>query len=314
MTARSDDAGSDAPYLCLPIEELPDNAGWLFDQPRPVIALGEPGERAAPNADIVLADERELTTLTANIERAPVAAMTLVQVLRCIEHLPVQAAMTVESLAYATLQGGAEYRAWLAGREETPRLVAGGEGEPILLARDDGVVTARLNRPDNRNALTVELRDALVEVLELVLLDDTIERLEISGSGGCFSVGGELREFGLAADPAAAHWIRSRHNPSRLMARCAPRVHCHLHSACVGSGIELPAFAHRVTAHRKTFFQLPEINFGLIPGAGGCVSISRRIGRQRAAWLALSAKKINARQALEWGLVDEIVGSVGAVD
>ncbi len=308
------DRETDRPYLCLPVDELPADPGWLLEQPRPIIAIGEAGAPHARNADVLLADDGELPALAANIERTPIAAMTLVQVLRGVEQLPVPAAMTLESLAYATLQGGAEYRAWLAGRPEQPQLVAGGEGPPLLLERHGGRVSARLNRPGNRNALTVEMRDALVELLELVLLDESIERLEISGSGGCFSVGGELREFGLATDPAEAHWIRSFHNPSRLMARCAPRVHCHLHSACVGSGIELPAFAQRVTAHGKAFFQLPELNFGLIPGAGGCVSISRRIGRQRTAWLALSAKKINARRALEWGLVDEIVDSVGAVD
>ncbi len=304
------EAGNETPYLCLPAGEIPDEAGWLLEQTGPVIAVGQ---GACLNADVVVATERETGPLIANIERTPIAALTLVQVLRCVEHLPIPAGLTVESLAYATLQGSSEYRTWLAGREEHPQLVAGGEGEPVLLEREGNVVKATLNRPENRNALSVEMRDALIEVLELVLLDDTIERLEISGTGGCFSVGGELREFGLAADPAEAHRIRSLHNPSRLMARCAARVHCHLHSACVGSGIELPAFARYVSADRKTFFQLPELNFGLIPGAGGCVSISRRIGRQRTAWLALSGKKINARQALEWGLVDEIVDSAGAV-
>lgn len=304
-------AGSDRPYLCLPSGEVPQDADWLLQQGRPVIAVGE---TVSHNADVVVASEREAVSLTAAIERAPVAAMTLVQVLRCVEHLPVEAAMTVESLAYSTLQAGAEYRAWLAAREDAPRHVAGGDGEPILLERNGNVVTARLNRPQNRNALTVEMRDALVELLQLVLMDEGIERLELGGGGACFSVGGELREFGLATDPAEAHWIRSVHNPGRLMARCAPRVHCHVHGACIGSGIELPAFAHRVSAHPKSFFQLPELNFGLIPGAGGCVSITRRIGRQRTAWLALSAKRINARQALEWGLVDEIRDSAGAVD
>ncbi|HQZ02024.1 MAG TPA: enoyl-CoA hydratase/isomerase family protein, partial [Thauera sp.] len=60
-------------------------------------------------------------------------------------------------------------------------------------------------------------------------------------------------------------------------------------------------------ASPTSFFQLPEIRFGLIPGAGGCVSIPRRIGRQRTAYLALSARRINAATALEWGLIDEIV-------
>jgi enoyl-CoA hydratase len=293
-----------SPCHCLPIDELPAEAGWLQRQPRPIIALGE---GPAANADVIAADEREVQLLMAGIERSPVAAMTLVQVLRLVGLLPVEDALTVESLAYATLQGGAEFRDWLAGRSEAPGLVAGGEGEPIILERRGNVVAAALNRPDNRNALTVELRDALVELLELVLLDESIERLEISARGACFSVGGELREFGLARDPAAAHQLRSVHNPARLLSRCADRVSCRVHSACIGSGIELPAFAHHVSAHPKSFFQLPELTFGLIPGAGGCVSISRRIGRQRTAWLALSGQKINARRALDWGLVDEVV-------
>lgn len=294
------------PYLCIPLEELPAEDGWLLRQPCPVIAVGE-GE--ASNADVIVANSRDADSLVASIARTPIAAMTLVQVLRTVEQLPIEAAMTVESLAYATLQSGAEFQAWLKGRAVAPALVSGGEGLPIITLREGNIVSASLNRPDNRNALTVEMRDALVELLELVLLDQSIEQLKISGQGACFSVGGELREFGLAQDPAAAHWVRSVHNPGRLLARCASRVSCHVHSACVGSGIEIPAFAHYLSADRKTFFQLPELSFGLIPGAGGCVSIARRIGRQHTAWLALSGKKINARQALEWGLVDEIIGS-----
>jgi enoyl-CoA hydratase/carnithine racemase len=71
--------------------------------------------------------------------------------------------------------------------------------------------------------------------------------------------------------------------------------------------VELPAFGRHVAARARTFFQLPEITFGLIPGAGGCVSLPRRIGRQRTAWLALSARRISAATALRWGLVDAVV-------
>lgn len=298
---------NDTPYLCIATRELPSEPGWLEAQPFPVIAVGE---GSAANADVVIADESELTSLLPTIERCPVAAMTLVQVLRAVEHLSVQAAMTVESLAYAALQAGQEHRDWLRARERAPGEVRGGEGAAIIIQREGDIVRAELNRPQYRNALTVEMRDALVELFELVLLDPDITRLELSGRGNCFSVGGELREFGLTPDPATAHSIRSRHNPGRLLARCAARVHCHLHSACVGSGIELPAFAQHVSASGKSFFQLPELNLGLIPGAGGCVSISRRIGRQRTAWLALSGKRITAGQALEWGLIDEIRESI----
>jgi Enoyl-CoA hydratase/isomerase len=299
-------SSGDVPYLSIPVEDIPTEDGWLLRQACPVIALGQ---GPAINADVIVGSEKELASLVAVIERAPIAALTLVQVLRCAQSLPVDAGMTLESLAYATLQSGSEYQSWLKARDEPPQLVAGGEGEAIVSTRKGNVITAELNRPGNRNSLTVEMRDALVELLELVLLDDSIERLQLRARGACFSVGGELREFGLAADPAQSHWIRSVHNPGRLLARCAARVSCHVHSACVGSGIEVPAFAHHLSAAQGSFFQLPELGFGLIPGAGGCISISRRIGRQRTAWLALSTRKINASRALEWGLVDEIVAS-----
>lgn len=294
---------NDLPYLCLPVAEIPAAPDWLQRQPRPVIALGE-GD--VINADVVVAGKSDLAPLVTSIERTPITAMTLVQVLRAVEQLPLQEGMTVESLAYATLQGGPEYRSWLERRDEAPRLVTGGEGEPLVIRREDGLVQVELNRPENRNALTVEMRDALMELFELVLADETIEHVQLSGRGNCFSVGGELREFGLTPDAGTAHWIRSLHNPGRMLASCADRVSCHLHSACLGSGIELPAFASHVSAAPRSFFQLPELGFGLIPGAGGCVSISRRIGRQRTAWLALSGKKITAKQALAWGLIDEI--------
>ncbi len=293
----------DEPYKIFRVRDLPRDEGWLQRQAMPVIAIGE---GAAVNADVRVFDEAALDVLLARIVDTPLAALTLVQVLRIVENLPTEMALTVESLAYATLQAGSEYQTWQRAREQAPQLICGGDGDAVILERDGDVLTAQLNRPENRNSLTVEMRDALVELFELVLLDQSIRRVELSGRGACFSVGGELREFGLAMDPASAHWIRSAHNPGRLIARCADRVSCHLHSACLGSGLEIPAFAGHVSAAPSSFFQLPELGFGLIPGAGGCVSVSRRIGRQRTAWLALSGKRINARQALEWGLIDEI--------
>tara|TARA_B110000503_G_scaffold141500_1_gene235272 strand:+ start:5139 stop:6035 length:897 start_codon:yes stop_codon:yes gene_type:complete len=290
-------------HMLIPIAELPTEVGWLSMQPYPVIAFGD---GVSDNADVVVDDESAALVLVKAIEKTPIAAMTLVQVLRTTEEMTIDQALIVESLAYATLQAGSEYKSWLRKRDVKPQLITGGEGDAIELQREGSVVTARLNRPANRNALTVEMRDALVELFEFILLDNSISELKLSGKGSCFCVGGELREFGLAVDSAEAHYIRSTHNPGKLLARCAARVSCHLHSACVGSGIELPAFAGTVTADKKTYFQLPELQFGLIPGAGGCVSLPRRIGRQRTCWLALSGKKITSATALSWGLIDEI--------
>jgi enoyl-CoA hydratase/carnithine racemase len=81
-----------------------------------------------------------------------------------------------------------------------------------------------------------------------------------------------------------------------------------VHGACVGAGVELPAFAGRVVARPDARFRLPEVAMGLVPGAGGTVSIPRRIGRQATALLALTGDTIDAPTALALGLVDEIDG------
>jgi enoyl-CoA hydratase/carnithine racemase len=90
------------------------------------------------------------------------------------------------------------------------------------------------------------------------------------------------------------------------MADRAEIFHVHVQGACVGAGLEMAAFAARLIATPEAWFQLPELAMGLIPGAGGCVSVPRRIGRQRAALMFLSGRRINAATALRWGLIDAI--------
>lgn len=289
--------------IVIKLRELPDDPLWLGRQSCPVIAYGTEG--AIRSADVVVEDLAAAQALEKRVEAWPITSMILVQVLRSTELLPSAQALDVESLAYSTLQAGEEFAAWRRGhvREDLPAQ----EGETLLISRDGPVVEAVLNRAETRNSITVEMRDALVEVLQLLEADESIEELRLSARGACFSVGGELHEFGSMPDPATAHWVRSVHSPARLLDRLSPRVTCYVHGACLGSGIELPAFAARVVAHSRTFFQLPELQLGLIPGAGGTVGMARRIGRQRLAWMVLSGRRINAQTALEWGLVDELV-------
>lgn len=294
-------------FILVDIKDLPVEPGWLFRQAGPVIAIGpDVSTSVAANADVILPDQEAAASLIENIEQFPVAALVLVQVLRATEGMDIHSGLKVESLAYSMLQTSLEYQRWLRARKDPPQHIVGND-QAILIEREGDIVRATLNRPENRNSLTVEMRDALIELFQLIDIDDSISRLELRGAGSCFCVGGELREFGLSNDASQAHSIRSSHNPSALMAAISQRTHCFLHSACLGSGIELPAFAGKLTATRKAFFQLPELSFGLIPGAGGCISIARRIGRHRTSWMVLSGKKINAETALEWGLVDEIV-------
>lgn len=278
---------------------------WLQQLPCPTIAIAD-AHPLSDAFDIVVESLDDTKTLLSNIERTPIAAMTLVQVLRCTAMLPATEGLLVESLAYATLQAGPEFQAW--SRVNPPTTIEIQDvGPALLIQREGNTLSAQLNRPSRRNAISVEIRDALTELFQLVTTDMSLQHTTISGNGACFSVGGDVDEFGTTPDAATAHAIRSLRLPARYLLACANRVAFHVHSACIGAGIEIPAFGHRVTATRNAFFQLPEIRFGLIPGAGGCVSIPARIGRQRAAYMALSAKKINATTALQWGLIDAII-------
>jgi enoyl-CoA hydratase/carnithine racemase len=79
-----------------------------------------------------------------------------------------------------------------------------------------------------------------------------------------------------------------------------------VHGQVLGSGLEMAAFCGSVKAHRDSVFGLPEMSLGLIPGAGGTVSVTRSIGRWRTAYLVLSGRTIDARTALDWALIDAI--------
>jgi len=282
-------------------------AGRLRLLPVPVIALGK---LASPllgrGIDVLLPEPSVLSTVIRNIDAHPLAAMTLVQVLRHNEDVSAEQGLFAESLAYATLQGGAEFAQVLATMPATEQ-VAQAPGEPVLVSRSGDELHITLNRPDARNAYSTAMRDGLCSALQVLQFDPSLRRAVISGAGSCFCVGGDLREFGTATDTALAHAVRSTLSAGHLLLALAARVEFRLHRACVGSGIELPAFAARIVADNNTFIQLPEITLGLIPGAGGTVSIPRRIGRHRTAYLALSARRINAHTALQWGLVDALV-------
>ncbi len=251
-----------------------------------------------------------LDAVRAGVDGAPAAAVALVQVLRATERLAVPAAIVVESLAYSVLQHGQAFERWLATRAPAGAPAAPARpdpvGEPVRLERQGGRLVITLDRPEVHNALSAPMRDALCEAFDLVAADPDLVDVQLVGAGPSFSSGGDLHEFGTARDAAAAHRIRVARSVGRRVHAHAERVTAHLHGACVGAGIEIPAFAGRVVATADTVIRLPELAFGLIPGAGGTVSIPRRIGRHRTAYLVLSGAALDAATAQAWGLVDAV--------
>lgn len=254
---------------------------------------------------VVEEDDPALARIRENLDVHRITAATLALLLRGQRRLSVMDGLVAESSAYSVLQAGPEFAAWRAahpvrhdrGDDEGPR---------VRVERVAGTLSLTLTRPSRLNALDARMRDELVEGLSLAAADPSVTRVELRGDGKAFCAGGDLDEFGTRSDPASAHLIRLERSVARALARLDQETVAYIHGATVGSGIELAAFADRVVAAPNTVIALPEIGLGLVPGAGGTVSLPRRVGRLRTAWLAFSGATLDAARALEWGLADEV--------
>ncbi|TLH61115.1 enoyl-CoA hydratase/isomerase family protein [Mycolicibacterium aubagnense] len=249
-----------------------------------------------------------LARITERVAAWPQTAAVCDDVLRAVDPAaPAFSGVITESLAYSTLQSGREFARWLAerGPKTVPLLP-----DPVVAHRDGDAVYVAFNRPQRHNAFSTDARAALLEALEVVRLDTSVTALVLTGNGPSFCSGGDLAEFGTFDDPASAHLARTRFSPAlvldeitgRLGAACRAVVH----GQVLGSGLEMAAFCGHVTCHPDATLGLPELALGLIPGAGGTVSITRRIGRWRTAYLVLSGATIDAATAQTWGLVDVV--------
>jgi enoyl-CoA hydratase/carnithine racemase len=283
-----------------------------------VVAVGSPSDDATFTLTEDDCDDRRAITvpsvsnalaeLTERCEYWPQAAAVCDDVLRSIDPAgPTRAGVITESLAYSTLQSGPEFGRWLA--ERGPATVPD-IPDPVQGARDGDCLHVRFNRPQRHNAFSTDMRAALLEALEVARLDPSITEVVLTGNGPSFCSGGDLAEFGTFADPGSAHLARTRHSPAlvldELTARLGRNCRAEVHGQVLGSGLEMAAYCGWVQSHPAAVLGLPELGLGLIPGAGGTVSITRRIGRWRTAYLVLSGRTIDTATALRWGLIDQV--------
>ena len=261
------------------------------------------GNVASPLVDVIV-DDMALVDVARVVHEWPVASVALAVLLRGAERRSVADGLVAESAVYSVLQAGPEFARWRQTRPGRAR--SADEGPAVRVEREGERLVVTLSRPHVHNAFSARMRDELVEALAIAQSDSSISLVVLAGDGPSFSSGGDLDEFGSRPDPATAHVVRLERSPARAMAAVGPRVEARLHGACMGAGIELAAFGGRVVATSDAAIGLPEVTLGLIPGAGGTVSVTRRIGRHRTALLALTGKTIDAATASEWGLVDEV--------
>jgi len=284
-----------------------------------VVAIGSPSDDATFTLTEEDSDDRRTVTVASAPDaldelrerclRWPTAAAVCSDVLRAHDdEAPAFIGVITESLAYSTLQSGPEFARWLGERGPAAPVHI---PDPVQAERVEGTLYVRFNRARRHNAFSTDARAALLEALEVARLDPSVTDVVLSGNGPSFCSGGDLAEFGTFADPASAHLARTRHSPAlvldELTARLGRRCRAEVHGQVLGSGLEMAAFCGWVQSRPDAVFGLPELSLGLLPGAGGTVSITRRIGRWRTAYLVLSGQTIDPPTALRWGLIDEVV-------
>lgn len=277
--------------------------------PLVVVAVGAVTPSWRELADVVFDDaDDSLDDLVATYREFPRASVALALLLRGQPRRSLVDGIVAESAVYSVLQAGPEFRRWRAATPVRPPHP--GDAEPrVRIVRDGHQLGIVLTRVHRRNALDARMRDELLDGLALARWDPEIREVIVSAEGPSFCAGGDLDEFGSFDDPATAHLVRLHRHVGRTIEGLGTRVVVRVHGGCIGSGMEIPAFADRVVASTDATFALPEIGLGLVPGAGGTASVTARVGRHRTAWLALTRRSIDAATALDWGVVDEIVAS-----
>ncbi|ABE36501.1 enoyl-CoA hydratase/isomerase family protein [Paraburkholderia xenovorans LB400] len=188
--------------------------------------------------------------------------------------------------------------------------------EPFLIVEHEGaVLSARLNSPQTRNALSEPAQmDELVELCNRVRRDRTVKAVVLSGEGSAFCAGGnvkDMRERGgiFAGSP---HDLRESYRntiqriPLALYELDVPVIAA-INGPAIGAGLDLACMCDIRIASDKALFAESFVKVGIVPGDGGAWLLPRAIGMQRASLMAFTGETIDAAKALEWGLVAEVV-------
>jgi enoyl-CoA hydratase/carnithine racemase len=175
---------------------------------------------------------------------------------------------------------------------------------PVLLKVEDGVAVVKLNRPEARNALSSDLKDALLETLRKFDRDDAVRVVVIAGGDDYFAAGGDLKAMAARpiGDPpdeqGGQFWLDLAAIEKPLIAAVS--------GYALGGGCELALACDMIVASETAEFGQAEIMVGIIPGGGGSQRLTHIIGKQRAMELVLTGRRIGAQEAHRWGIVNQV--------
>lgn len=177
--------------------------------------------------------------------------------------------------------------------------------DAILVERDGGVITLRMNRPDKRNALTQAMYSGLADGLDAAAADSGVRVVVITGAGGAFTAGNDLGDF-LAEGPRDGS-ERPVGRFLRTISRFPKPLVAAVDGVAVGVGTTMLLHCDLVYAADTARFQLAFINLGLVPEAASSLLLPRMIGTARASELLMLGESFSAGDAERYGIVNRVV-------
>jgi enoyl-CoA hydratase len=173
---------------------------------------------------------------------------------------------------------------------------------------DGGVAWVTLNRPDVLNAINMEMRDLMWEIMHAVRADPEVRAVVFKGAGErAFSAGADISEFGTAPSYVEARRARRERDLWGFMLSMDEVLVAAIHGYALGAGIELPMCCDVRIASEEAQFGLPEVSLGYIPSAGGTQTLPRNVPPGIAMQMILTGDPIDAEAALIYGLVQRVV-------
>ena len=169
----------------------------------------------------------------------------------------------------------------------------------------EGIAGIFLNRPEKSNALGAALLEELVFKLQELESSPGLRVAVLAGNGKSFCGGADIDELSKLKKTTARAFIEKIHACCAAIRRLPVPVVARLHGAVIGAGLELAASCDLRVAAEGTRFAMPEVKLG-IPSVVEAALLPRLVGAGRAAWLVLTGDAIDARTALDWGLVEEL--------
>lgn len=186
----------------------------------------------------------------------------------------------------------------------------------VILERRNTIAVIWLNRPEKLNALTLKMREGILEHLVTCDRDPTIRAVILAGRGDrAFCAGADLSEVRMrTSDSELSYDAGLRRQVPRLLETMSKPSIAALHGYVLGAGLELAMACTFRIAEPKAIFGLPEVQHGILPGSGGTQRLARLVGPQWALEFVLTGRKVTADEAWRIGLVTRMVDRESLMD